>query len=113
MPASPSSNAQEAASQESAKQGGVAAEKVDNAEVCCVSTVLASTETPQANHCPYHASILQMLNSNNSSSQNLSPMDRFLKEGPHEQSAAFCRPDTGKLSISKGCKCGHGEMKDL
>jgi len=32
-------------------------------------------------------------------------MDRFMKEGPGQQYAVFVRPDTGKLSISKGCMC--------
>jgi len=35
----------------------------------------------------------------------VSPMERFLAEGPDEQSALFIRADTGKLSINKGCTC--------
>ncbi|KAK5454308.1 hypothetical protein LTS15_006308 [Exophiala xenobiotica] len=39
-------------------------------------------------------------------------MDRFLQEGPAEQSAIFNRPDNGMLSISKGCTClKNGEKK--
>lgn len=32
-------------------------------------------------------------------------MERFLDEGPAEQSAIFNRPDKNMLSISKGCTC--------
>lgn len=34
-------------------------------------------------------------------------MDRFLAEGPAEQSALFIRSDTGELSTNKGCTCGN------
>ncbi|OCK88924.1 uncharacterized protein K441DRAFT_681505 [Cenococcum geophilum 1.58] len=54
--------------------------------------------------CPYHTQVLRMTQS--TSTQGLSPMDRFLNEGPHEQYALFRRPDTGELSTYKGCLCG-------
>jgi hypothetical protein len=35
----------------------------------------------------------------------MTPMERFLTEGPAEQSALFLQEDSGELSIAKGCTC--------
>jgi hypothetical protein len=39
------------------------------------------------------------------------PMDRFLAEGPTEQSALFIREDSGELSIKKDCTCADNAGK--
>lgn len=54
--------------------------------------------------CDYHAQVLMMRK--NIDPRNLNPVDRFLAERPHEQSALFVRADTGQLSTNKGCTCG-------
>lgn len=41
--------------------------------------------------------------------QQLSPMSRFLAEGPSTQSALFLRADTGRLSTTPGCTC-HAQL---
>ncbi len=38
--------------------------------------------------------------------QEVSPLDRYLCEGPSEQYAMYFREDTGSLSTYKGCSCG-------
>lgn len=43
----------------------------------------------------------------------LGPMDRFLKEAPSENPAVFVRPDTGKVSTSKGCICTSMSEEDV
>lgn len=69
--------------------------------------LLSGNETFQATACPYHGSIVQMRsNGGGQSHQDMSPMDRFLAEGPGQQYALFVRPDNGQLSTSKGCTCG-------
>jgi hypothetical protein len=35
----------------------------------------------------------------------MTAMERFLAEGPAEQSAVFLREDSGEPSIAKGCTC--------
>lgn len=62
---------------------------------------LSATTINQA--CPYHAQLLVM--GGNAHLNGLHPMDRFLAEGPSEQSALFIRADTGRLSTNKGCIC--------
>ena len=39
-----------------------------------------------------------------SAGSGLRPMDRYLAEGPSEQSSVICRPDTGELSTQR-CRC--------
>ncbi|KAF2250293.1 hypothetical protein BU26DRAFT_518703 [Trematosphaeria pertusa] len=72
------------------------------------SAKAAAQSTPNGtagpHSCPYHANVLAM--NSNTTSKGLTPMQRFLSEGATEQSALFVRPDTGELSISKGCTCG-------
>ncbi|KAH8702801.1 hypothetical protein GQ44DRAFT_664553 [Phaeosphaeriaceae sp. PMI808] len=53
--------------------------------------------------CSYHASIIST--TPNTQAKGINPMDRFLAEGPAEQSALFVRPDNGKLSTSRMCTC--------
>lgn len=67
------------------------------------------TGLTQPSTCPYHGPILGLQGSNNILGRGLSPMDRFLSEGPSEQYAVFSRPDTGELSISKECSCNKGK----
>lgn len=55
--------------------------------------------------CPYHGPILQMKASLYRQGQELSPMERFLLDSPSEQYSLFHRPDSGDMSISKGCLC--------
>ncbi|KAF2475823.1 uncharacterized protein BDR25DRAFT_193907, partial [Lindgomyces ingoldianus] len=59
------------------------------------------TAVPHA--CPYHTQVLTL--GPNGYKKDLSPMDRFLAEGPAEQSALFIRSDTGELSTNKRCTC--------
>ncbi|KAF2644411.1 hypothetical protein P280DRAFT_534836 [Massarina eburnea CBS 473.64] len=67
------------------------------------STTAAATTAITSTTCSYHSQVLSM--SPNSNPQDLSPMTRFLYEGPAEQSALFIRADNGGLSINKGCSC--------
>lgn len=55
--------------------------------------------------CQYHGSVLQMQANTGGSTPGMSPMDRFLAEGPGQQHALFVRPDNGQLSTFKGCTC--------
>jgi hypothetical protein len=55
--------------------------------------------------CLYHNLVLAMPSSGHQ--KGLSPMDRFLAEGPAEQSAMFIRGDTGKPSNNKDCTCAN------
>ena len=55
--------------------------------------------------CPYHRSILQERPTNPRSGQALSPMDRYLAEGPSERYAILHRPEAGKVSTYNGCRC--------
>lgn len=56
-------------------------------------------------NCPYHGPVLQLLPSRNNPNNNFSAIDRFMKEDSSDQHALHIRPDTGQLSISKGCSC--------
>jgi hypothetical protein len=62
-----------------------------------------STATTLLRACPYHTQVLIM--GSNGHKKDLKPMDRFLAEGPADQSALFIRSDTGELSTNKGCTC--------
>ena len=55
--------------------------------------------------CPYHRSILQERPANPRSGQALSPMDRYLAEGPSERYAILHRPEAGNVSTYNGCRC--------
>ncbi|KAF4306952.1 hypothetical protein GTA08_BOTSDO06016 [Botryosphaeria dothidea] len=55
--------------------------------------------------CPYHGSVLQMQANTGGSTPGMSPVDRFLVEGPGQQHALFVRPDNGQLSTFKRCTC--------
>lgn len=55
--------------------------------------------------CPYHEPIIRMLQTVRSQQRNVSPMDRFLGEGPSEAYAVLVRADTGRLSTSRECTC--------
>jgi hypothetical protein len=63
-----------------------------------------STTTTASQACPYHSRVPM---NTGGQPKGLSPMDRFLAEGPTEQSALFIRSDTGELSTNKGCTCGN------
>ena len=74
------------------------------------SATLSTVQTTrQAQHppCPFHGPILQVFPTPYRQGQGLDPMARFLGEGPSQQHAMFVRPDTGKLSTSRGCTCRH------
>lgn len=55
--------------------------------------------------CPFHGQIAPDCTRSSLAGGGLHPMDRYLAEGPLEQSAFFRRPDTGELSIHKRCRC--------
>ena len=55
--------------------------------------------------CPYHGPILQGRPTNTRSGQGLSPMDRYVAEGPSERYAILPRPDGDKASTHNGCRC--------
>ena len=55
--------------------------------------------------CPYHGSILQGHPTNTRSGQGLSPMDRYVAEGPSERYAVVPRPDGARVSTHNGCRC--------
>ena len=55
--------------------------------------------------CPYHGSILQGGPTNARSGQGLSPMDRYVAEGPSERYAVLHRPGGGNASTHNGCRC--------
>ena len=55
--------------------------------------------------CPYHGPILQGRPTNARSGQGLSPMDRYVAEGPSERYAIVPRPDGDKASTNNGCRC--------
>jgi hypothetical protein len=63
----------------------------------------SSTATMMPHACRHHTRVLMM--GPNGHGKDLKPMDRFLAEGPTEQSAVFIRSDTGELSTKKGCTC--------
>ncbi|KAH7070195.1 hypothetical protein FB567DRAFT_633846 [Paraphoma chrysanthemicola] len=63
------------------------------------------TSTTSAPTCTYHLQII--IASDAQINNNLNPMDRFLAEGPNEQSALFIRDDNDQLSTTKGCTCGN------
>lgn len=54
--------------------------------------------------CPYHGPIISLSTCDKACDQT-GVMERFLQEGPAEQSALFNRPDNDMLSISKRCTC--------
>ncbi|KAF2231148.1 hypothetical protein EV356DRAFT_310107 [Viridothelium virens] len=56
--------------------------------------------------CPYHGPIVRLEHAYRSSSGQVRPMERFLSEGSHEQSALYIRGDNSKLSTTKDCNCG-------
>jgi hypothetical protein len=62
----------------------------------CSSAVIESTRAPDM----LPRRVLAMPNS---PAKLLTPMKRFLAEGPAEQSALFVRSDTDQLSTTKGC----------
>ncbi|CAN9286898.1 unnamed protein product [Alternaria alternata] len=53
--------------------------------------------------CPYHISVLS--SASKTCARNMNPMDRFLAEGPAEQSAMFIRHDNGEPSTKRNCTC--------
>lgn len=55
--------------------------------------------------CAYHNPILHMDPTHGQQAHDPSPMNRFLAEGPSEQSALHIRADTGQLATSRGCTC--------
>ncbi len=55
--------------------------------------------------CPYHRSILQGHPTNAWSGCGLSPMDRYVAEGPSERYAVLHRRDAGYVSTHNGCRC--------
>lgn len=55
--------------------------------------------------CPYHGSILQGRPTNAQSGRGLTPMDRYVAEGPSERYAILHRPDAGNGSTHNGCRC--------
>ena len=59
----------------------------------------------EALRCPYHGPILQGRPTNAQSGQGLSPMDRYVAEGPSERYAILPRPDGVKASTHNGCRC--------
>lgn len=59
----------------------------------------------EAARCPYHGSILQGRPTNTRSGQALSPMDRYVAEGPSERYAIHPRPDGATASTHNGCRC--------
>ena len=59
----------------------------------------------EAHGCPNHGSILQCRPTNAPSGQGLSPMDRYVAEGPSERYAILPRPDGNKASTHNGCRC--------
>ncbi|KAH7078073.1 hypothetical protein BKA63DRAFT_564618 [Paraphoma chrysanthemicola] len=65
-----------------------------------------TTSTTSAPACNYHRPVITM--SEFQVTTDLDPMNRFLAEGPNEQSALYIRGDNGQLSTSKGCTCGNG-----
>ena len=69
------------------------------------STSSSNTTSSQLPTCPYHTPFLSMSSSQTTRGQGLSPMDRFMAEGPSEQSALFNRADTGKTSTWRECTC--------
>jgi hypothetical protein len=77
-------------------------------------TLLSSLAYTNQNHvCPYHNAILGDNPINTNSGRGLNPMTRYLAEGPSEQYATF-QPDTGELSLRKGCLCtGNGNNLEI
>jgi hypothetical protein len=67
------------------------------------SSTAQPTSSTDGHSCPYHSPILTMNPAYNST--DVSPMERFLGEGPGDQSSILVRHDTGELSLSKGCTC--------
>ncbi|MCJ1415979.1 hypothetical protein MMC32_002314 [Xylographa parallela] len=59
----------------------------------------------QQSLCGYHNTVTNMQHGNHVRGYGLSPMNRYLNEGPSEQHAAFIRPDNGNFSLSRGCTC--------
>jgi hypothetical protein len=59
----------------------------------------------QASACPYHHPILQGQLPLAATGQDLTPMQRFLNEGPSEQYALVNHEYTGELSIHRDCRC--------
>ncbi|KAK5192318.1 hypothetical protein LTR99_010553 [Exophiala xenobiotica] len=69
------------------------------------------TSNSGPSYCAYHNPILN-LRPPVEQPRRYGTMDRFLQEGPADQSAIFNRPDNGVVSISKGCTClKNGENK--
>lgn len=59
----------------------------------------------EAVRCPYHGSLLQGRPTNAQSGQGLSPMDRYVAEGPSERYAILPRAAGDKASTHNGCRC--------
>ncbi|KAF1993991.1 hypothetical protein P154DRAFT_448706, partial [Amniculicola lignicola CBS 123094] len=55
--------------------------------------------------CQYHYTILNLQERDQKERKHMDPMERFLSEGPGEQSALYVRSDTEELSISRECFC--------
>ncbi|KAF1993289.1 hypothetical protein P154DRAFT_411680, partial [Amniculicola lignicola CBS 123094] len=53
--------------------------------------------------CPYHHGVLSL--GPVPASSLMTPMQRFLNEGPGEQGALFVQGITGELSIHRECLC--------
>lgn len=56
--------------------------------------------------CPYHGSVIQLVNSSVGRTSGYAGLDRFLRENSYQQPAAFLRPDNGFFSLAKDCTCG-------
>jgi hypothetical protein len=61
----------------------------------------ADVAVPSA--CPHHDPILQQHVTYDA--RGLGPMERYLTEGPWEQSTIVTRSDTGELSTTRDCRC--------
>ncbi|KAK5943157.1 hypothetical protein PMZ80_004163 [Knufia obscura] len=70
-----------------------------------IASESSSQSSKASTKCPYHASILNLINFPHNDLRGKDVMDRFFSEGPDEQPAIFNRPDINKVSISKGCTC--------
>ena len=80
----------------------------EGAQASRVSSTPHQSRTPRmedAARCPYHGSILESRPINARSSQGLSPMDRYIAEGPSERYAILPRTDGDKASTHNGCRC--------
>jgi hypothetical protein len=69
---------------------------------------LAQKRTVVLEQCNYHG-----FEDQDTRKGQLSPLQRFLVEGPSQQYALFVRPDNGLLSINKGCTCVESLLKQI